>query len=94
MVSCTVKGSAKILKHPGSARLGFGRQRIGPAGVTIMKWCGWFVAFVQVSADAPDIVAGVQRLADCLDKVSTFGDKAPSLSSGSPMSTATYTSGR
>lgn len=46
----------------------------------------------EVAADAPEIVAGIQRLAECLDKSSTFSDKAASLSSGSPMSTTTATS--
>ncbi|WIA13478.1 hypothetical protein OEZ85_007056 [Tetradesmus obliquus] len=48
----------------------------------------------EVAPDAPDIVAGIQRLAECLDKAERFGDRAASMSSGSPMSTATHTSGR
>jgi hypothetical protein len=51
-------------------------------------------AWVQVAPDAPEIVAGIQRLAECLDKVERFGDRAASMSSGSPMSTNTHTSGR
>jgi hypothetical protein len=49
---------------------------------------------VQVAPDAPEIVAGIQRLAECLDKAERFGDRAASMSSGSPMSTNTHTSGR
>jgi hypothetical protein len=52
--------------------------------------CCW----LQVAPDAPEIVAGIQRLAECLDKTERFGDRAASMSSGSPMSTATHTSGR
>jgi hypothetical protein len=44
---------------------------------------------LQVAPDAPDIVAGIQRLAECLDKTHCFSDRAASFSSGSPMSTAT-----
>lgn len=43
----------------------------------------------EVSADFPDIVAGVHRLAACLGRQHMFGDKALSISSGSPMSVAT-----
>jgi hypothetical protein len=46
----------------------------------------------QVAPDAPEIVAGIARLAECLDKASTFSDRAASFSSGSPMSTNTSTS--
>lgn len=46
----------------------------------------------EVAADAPEIVAGIARLAECLDKASTFSDRAASFSSGSPMSTNTTTS--
>jgi hypothetical protein len=44
-----------------------------------------------VSPDAPEIVAGIARLAECLDKAAAF-DGTASFSSGSPMSTATATS--
>lgn len=47
---------------------------------------------LQVAPDAPEIVAGIARLAECLDKASTFSDRAASFSSGSPMSTNTTTS--
>ena len=49
-------------------------------------------ALLQVAPDAPEIVAGIARLAECLDKASTFSDRAASFSSGSPMSTNTTTS--
>lgn len=53
---------------------------------------------MQVAPDAPEIVAGIARLAECLDKVGTFSDLAGNgldeqpPSSGSPMSTNTTTS--
>lgn len=56
--------------------------------------CCCHCCLLQVAPDAPDIVAGIQRLAECLDKAERFGDRAASMSSGSPMSTATHTSGR
>jgi len=43
----------------------------------------------ELAPDAPDVVAGVARLAACLGKLDVFGDKAVSVSSGSPMSVAT-----
>lgn len=45
----------------------------------------------EVSPDAPEIAAGIARLAECVDKVAAF-DSTASFASGSPMSTATATS--
>jgi hypothetical protein len=62
--------------------------------VEVLTLLCWLLSLPQVAPDAPEIVAGIQRLAECLDKAERFGDRAASMSSGSPMSTATHTSGR
>lgn len=74
---------------------------VAAACLSLARWCGcclaadiWWLLhciglMLQVAPDAPDIVAGIQRLAECLDKTHCFSDRAASFSSGSPMSTAT-----